>query len=389
MTFIKNLFVGLLSFLLFLSLTIFGLAFMLRSTVLNPDFVTSELNRIEIAALLDEFLYMDSPADSPDFNGIIIDAASNIEPEVKEQLSLGIHSTYDYLLGETRQPEVKLILRNTFLNADFVTSLFDNIDLSSLAVFYINQQFVKDIPFEIDNLDEYIANAVTSAEPAIKKQIVAVSEPVFDYLLMDSRTLDAAISLEEIKGHLSETILQIFLDSPPPELAVIPRNQRELFFNQFYQDFADMVPSEFRLTHDIFDKELPADIAAGIASAEEALQQTRQYVEYFQLGYTVLLIFIVLLGLGIVLIIRDVKITSRYLGIPLLSYGAVEYAGTLIGKYFSKGQLPASDMPPELNIWVIQFINNAVKPLEIFSLSLLIGGAILIVISFVYKRSDS
>ncbi|MFC1954854.1 hypothetical protein ACFLVZ_03440, partial [Chloroflexota bacterium] len=202
MTFIKNLFVGLLSFLLFLSLTIFGLAFMLRSTVLNPDFVTSELNRIEIAALLDEFLYMDSPADSPDFNGIIIDAASNIEPEVKEQLSLGIHSTYDYLLGETRQPEVKLILRNTFLNADFVTSLFDNIDLSSLAVFYINQQFVKDIPFEIDNLDEYIANAVTSAEPAIKKQIVAVSEPVFDYLLMDSRTLDATISLEEIKGHL-------------------------------------------------------------------------------------------------------------------------------------------------------------------------------------------
>ena len=52
MQFLKSLAISLLSFLLFLSLSIFGLAFMLSQTILNPDFVVAELNQLDISSLI-------------------------------------------------------------------------------------------------------------------------------------------------------------------------------------------------------------------------------------------------------------------------------------------------------------------------------------------------
>ncbi|MFC1991199.1 hypothetical protein ACFLVC_00460 [Chloroflexota bacterium] len=386
MTFLKNLTVGLLSFLLFLSLTVFGLAFMLKGTALNPDFVTSEMDRLEVTSLLEEFLYIEPTPELPDLDETIHDAVSNIEPLVKEELGSVIHSTYDYLLGKTQQSEVASILRSTFFNADFVASLVDNIDITPLVAPLIAQQFTEAIPIEIENLDEYITDAVSAAEPALKKQLVAVSEPVFGYLLMETHTLEATISLDEIKESLRDSLLQVFLDSPPPELAVVPRDQRESFFNLIYQEFAGLIPSEYPLDENFISKEMPGDIAAGIASVEEALKEARRYVEIFQLYYTFLIVFMVLLVLGIVLIIRNVKDITRHLGIPLLTYGVVEYAGIWLAKYFTPGQLPALGIPPNLEVWMFQFIDNILKPLEVFSIGLLIGGAALTIISFVYRR---
>ncbi len=215
---------------------------------------------------------------------------------------------------------------------------------------------------------------------------MAVSEPVFNYLLGESQTLEATISLAEIKATLKDTLLRFFLDSPPPELALVPRNLRESFFNQFYPEFANQIPSEYKLDESLIGKEVPADIAAGIASAEEAMKTARQYMEYFQLGYTLLIVFMLLLVAGIVLIIRNVKGFTRYLGIPLLTYGAMEYAGIWLGRYLVAGQLPASGISPELEIWMVQFIDNMLKPLELFSLGLLISGVVLTLISFIYRR---
>ena len=130
-------------------------------------------------------------------------------------------------------------------------------------------------------------------------------------------------------------------------------------------------------------------MAEALAEAEEALEIARQYVGYFQLGYTLLIVFMSLLVLGIVLIIRQVKGITRHLGIPLLTYGAIEYASIWVAKYFMRGQLPLPDIPPYLETWMLQFIDNLLNPLEIFSLGLLIGGAVLVIVSFVYRRGQT
>jgi len=54
MKFLKGLSLSLLNFLLFLSLGVFGMVFMLNSTFLNPDFVAAEVDNIPISSLIKE-----------------------------------------------------------------------------------------------------------------------------------------------------------------------------------------------------------------------------------------------------------------------------------------------------------------------------------------------
>ncbi|MFH0768685.1 MAG: hypothetical protein V1932_03850, partial [Chloroflexota bacterium] len=88
---------------------------------------------------------------------------------------------------------------------------------------------------------------------------------------------------------------------------------------------------------------------------------------------------------GIILIHHQVKGATRSLGTTFLTYGAFEYAGIFIAKYFAGTQLKLPDIPQSLQAWVPQFFNDLMAPLQTFSLVLLVGGAVLIIISFVYK----
>ena len=261
-----------------------------------------------------------------------------------------------------------------------------SIDVSSLAGPFLSQQFAGAIPIEIPNLDKYITEAVASAEPAFKQQIVAVSGPVFDYLLGESPTLRASISLEQVNKSLKVKLSQVFLDSPPPELAVIPRDLRASYFNQFYDAFAIEIPTTYTIDESVIKPQIRTDINNGIVKAEEGLSEARRYVAMFQQYYTLLLVSMVVLVLGIVLVVRNVKDITHRLGIPLLLYGAMEYAGVWVTKYLiSSGKMKFAEIPPQLETWLLQLINNSLKPLEIFSLTLLVVGGILTVVSFIYK----
>ena len=59
MNVLKEIAVALLSFLLFLCLSLFGIAFTLKSTALNPDFVTSEINRLDVSTLLKDLIIIE------------------------------------------------------------------------------------------------------------------------------------------------------------------------------------------------------------------------------------------------------------------------------------------------------------------------------------------
>ncbi|MDP2729745.1 MAG: hypothetical protein Q8O55_04615 [Dehalococcoidales bacterium] len=386
MKFVKALSLSLLGFFLFLALSIFGLLYMLDSTLLKPEFVVAELNSLDASALAEELVDIESPPEVPNFEQVINKTVADVEPVIKEELGSAIFSVYDYLLGKTDSLDLKSILRNTFFSADFVSSVVDNTDISSLAGVFISQQFAGSIPVEITNLDKYITDAIAAAEPSLKEEIVAAADPVFDYLLMESQTLDVSISLEEVKRNLRDKLLQVFLESPPPELAAIPPNMREPIFNQFYDEFSQEIPSTFQLDETVIGTDAPANIAEGIAQTTETLTEIRQYVAYFQLGYKLLIVIMLLLVAGIILISRDVVDISRRLGTPLLTYGALQYAGIWLARYFAEKQVEMPGVPASLQSWIIQLSYDLIAPLEVFSLALLVGGVVLVVVSFVYKR---
>ena len=135
LSFLKALTLGLLSFLLFLSISIFGLAFTLDRTVLNPGFLTSELDRLDISSILEETI--DEQITSEDLpQGLktaLVNSTRRLEPLLKEEIGIIIDHVYDYLLGRNDSPDMRQVLRTTFLNSEFMAAFIDELDLPSLT----------------------------------------------------------------------------------------------------------------------------------------------------------------------------------------------------------------------------------------------------------------
>lgn len=293
MSFLKRLAVGVLSFLLFLSLSVFGLALMLNSTILNPDFIVSEVDKLDVYPLAKEQISQQIPQEEPYIAEVLDKTLADLEPWIKAQVRYSIYTSYDYFLGR-------------------------------------------------------------------------------------SRSLSLVISLEPVKDSLKDNLRQAFLQSPPPELTGASPAQLEQAFNEVYQEFSGNIPSTFEFDESSF----PAEVRA-------TLGQVRQYVSYFQLGYKALVGFILLLILGIILINRQVRSTTRSLGITFLSFGALEYAGIFVANRFLGTQLIQLDLPPSFQAWLPQFLGDLLAPLEMFSIGVAVAGVVLIIVSIIYKRKPS
>lgn len=294
MKFLKGLALSLLSFLLFLSLGVFGTVFMLNNTLLNPDFVVSEVDKIPVSSLIREAT----------------------EEQISEQL-----------------------------------------------------------PKETWFIKETMYNVISDHEPWIKEQVSTGIYSFYDFLLGKSERLSFVISLEPVKESLKHSLRQAFMQNLPPELSVLPPAQIEQYFDQYYQQFSEQIPTAFEVDESL----LPPEVMA-------QLIQVRQYISYAQTLYYALIGFMVILVLGIILLHRNVKGATRGLGTTFLIYGAIEYASIWAAGYFTPTYLPLMEIPSSLQMWLTGFVNDLLAPLETFSIGLIAAGAALIIVSIVYPR---
>ncbi len=116
MKFLKGLALSLLSFLLFLSLSIFGFVFMLNNTLLNPDFVVAQVDKIPVASLIREITEEQINEQLPEevwfLKETIYGIISDQEPWIKEQINSGIYSFYDFLLGKSERLSMVISLES-------------------------------------------------------------------------------------------------------------------------------------------------------------------------------------------------------------------------------------------------------------------------------------
>ncbi|MBA7520105.1 hypothetical protein ES705_12193 [subsurface metagenome] len=384
---LKSLALSLLNFLLFLSLSTFGLVLTLNYTILNPDFITAELDKLDVSSLAGELLSEQIPKEEfpEEFGTALVNTITKLEPLVKEQVSAATYSIFDYLLGESQSLDLALTLRNTILNSDFVVSIVDELDIFPLAKEFLSEQVIGEIPEEVEYLEEYLDDVIIELEPWIKDQISIAINPVVDYLLGESQSLNVVISLEPVKESLKDTLREAFLESPPPELAALSPAALELIFNEFYPEFSKQIPPTFEINESLLGTEIPAWIAEALAEAEEALEQARQYVGYFQLGYKALIGFIVLIILGIILINRQVRSITRGIGTTFLVIGAFGLIEIFLANRFAWPQIAQLGIPSPLQTWIPQLLNDFLAPLQMFSVGLLAAGVVLLIVSFVYK----
>ncbi len=288
MKFLKGLAISLLNSLLFLSLTTFSLVFMLNYTILDPDFVVSQVDRLDVAPLIKDQIQI--PPEAQFMTEAIDDTIADLEPWMKEQVNASIYSGYDYFMGR-------------------------------------------------------------------------------------SQNLSIVISMEPMKESLRDSLRDAFLQSPPPELAALPPATIEEYFDQFYeQEISKQIPSTFEFNESTLSPEVMA-----------ILEQIRQGFGYFQLAYQPLIGFIALVILGIALINRQVRSTTRGIGTTFLVVGAFGLIEIFLTTRFAGPQIAQLGIPPPLQTWIPQLLDDLLAPLQTFSIGLLAAGVVLLIVSFVYK----
>src|SRR4030042_6713772 len=185
MGFLRNIATSLLSFILFLTLTIFSVAFMINSTVLNSDFVSTQVDNVPISDIArdfgDELISSELTQDMPFLKDVALNTVEKQEPWIKTQLKDAIDTGYDYLKGNTE-------------------TLYIVIPLSEL------KQDLKDTLW--DEARIYLQNEL------------------------------AGKSEMEVSRDLQDIIRQIPGDILPPELSILPQDLRNLAVEQYLRDFA-------------------------------------------------------------------------------------------------------------------------------------------------------
>jgi uncharacterized protein YjeT (DUF2065 family) len=260
----------------------------------------------------------------------------------------------------------------------------------------------------MDFLTEYIDDAVIVLDPTLKTELINAVDPFLDYLIGDISQISIEISMAEVAENIENDLRNEFHSSPPSEYSELsPSELDEIFDTYIAGRLSEMLPETFEIDESIIGPDIPSHFSDAIIDVEqnltdvrneldnlvietqEPLKISKQYVSYFQLAYALLIVFIVLMVLCIVLLLRDVRVICRRIGIPLFIYGLLEYAAIWVGRYFFEGKISyPNDFPYTAKKMITDITHSAMHPLEIYSLIMMIVGVILIVISLMYKRGQ-
>jgi hypothetical protein len=190
-----------LSFILFLSLCIFGITFSVNQVALNPHYIVKILNDIDFSQIIQETIQEQSLNGdiSPELQTALIDTFRKMEPVIKERIGVAIEDTYAYLKGQHATPNFKETLSKSVMNSAFVSELLNEIDISQLIDQVVKEQIGTNADFSDSFINDLII-VLDKSEPSLKKEIAKASEPIFNYLLMQSPSID-------LKSTLRQTIL--------------------------------------------------------------------------------------------------------------------------------------------------------------------------------------
>jgi hypothetical protein len=388
-----------LSLILFISLIAFGLAFSLNRTALNPDFVTAEGDKLEIAMLAGEVMSQALPEEpSEEAIDSLTETITTLEPQLKGKLNTIVYSVYEYLHGERETPELANLLRSTLLNSDFIVAVIDAMDAPQLASIFLGEfeeKITQEFPLSEEaspHLAAGFEELLIDLEPWIKEQVEYVAGPIADYLAGEVESFSVTISLEPVIDDLREVILGVFLDFPPDELEGLPPEELEQEFDAFWAEFSqEMLPTPFQIDETVIGGDAQLQIASFTSTAETILSQVREYVGYVRLAYILSIVVSALLIAGIVLIHRNVKGSTRTLGIVFMASGLVVLVVALIGKNVGGEQMLRAmlDAPPQLQAWASQVLVDLLAPLQWLGIGFIAGGIASLVVSFVYKPSQT
>ncbi|MFH0914304.1 MAG: hypothetical protein V1849_03330 [Chloroflexota bacterium] len=269
----------------------------------------------------------------------------------------------------------------TLLDSQFMIKELDRLDIKAL----VREIYTQQIPPQQQFLATAIDSSIGELEPWMREQLRTVALSSYDYFLGKKPDLQISVNLQPAKDTLKNTLKREILKAPPPELAAVlgslPPAQVDQYFEQYYQQFMQQmgIPNQWEVNL----SQLPPD-------ARQTFSDIRQYLGLYQTLYPVLIAVMVLSALGIILLHRQVRASTRSLGSIFLTVGIFGYADILLMKYLIGGQLPSIGLPVRaLTDWLSRFFNDFLAPWEKFSIAVGVLGLVLLIVSFVYPKREA
>jgi len=378
-----------ISLLLVLALFIFGLLFSMKMTALSASYTISRIDSLPLASLVEEIEFDETIEDNPELVNLIRSIVTENEAELKERIGESIHTVYDYLNGKSEDLDMALMLKDTILDPDFTISIIEKTDLTPLVKELVAEMTKEaNLPYDL-SIETHIDGIAQDLEPWLKEQTTAAIPTIYDYVLEFRQNTDIVIQLEPVRETLRNYLRQDFLESPPAKYAGLSRAELEQYFEEeVFAAFAGDTWPTIELDMELMDSDIPSNVAESLAEVEEALSESRTYVGYFNTVYGLLIGLIVLLIAGIILVYREVKGPSRVLGGIFLGYGIINLIAVFISRSIAKTQLTQlDDIPSSIQVWLAQFATSSLTPLLILAIVLLVTGAALLAVSFIYRRN--
>ncbi len=350
MSFLKGFGTFVLCFLLFLTLSVFSVAFMLNSTVLSSGFITRQVDRLEISTIArditEEQIGDEIPTEIEFLKEAVYSVIEEYEPWLKEQATQAIDAGYDFFLG--RADQLIIVVPLDDFKVDLNNSLWRELN-TQLGVWLRDNVETELKPYIEQNLQEY--RAVLPAEFSLYSD-----EELISY----------------VNTYLDEIVEQINTTGESPMLSGMLETLVRPYYDEYYNEFAEEIPDA------LTSADIPADVMDDLLLA-------RKYIGYFRAAFYWLIFLMVLLIGGVFLIHRNVPDPSRALGITLALYGVLHLAGALAVRIFS----PVTYLPDEaasLESWLSGIYNDVTGIMLTFSIIVLAVGAALIAVSFVVKK---
>jgi hypothetical protein len=105
---LKGFGLGVAGFLLFIALIILGFAVTLNSTVLNPEFIITGIEKLDISTTAQQILQETLPPEAEPYLPAINATLIEYEHWINKQINYAINSFYDYLFGRTNTFQINI-----------------------------------------------------------------------------------------------------------------------------------------------------------------------------------------------------------------------------------------------------------------------------------------
>jgi len=235
---VKTFFSGFFGFILTITLLLLLIVTTFKSTLLNPDFVTNELDKLDIYSIATQQL-------SDQLSEV---AVANMPAEMSNALE-----------GEAPYETIRDIV------AEQMPTQMQN---------YMIEQLSQQLPEYAVYMPQIVETTFTSMGTWMEEQIDTAARGVNAYLTEDA-LLSITVSLTELKPVLKDNLAQAMRDNPPSEIAILPAAAQDAAIEQVCAKIDSEIAEQVTIDESFLGTEVMTQLeqAKAIATINVSLKQ--------------------------------------------------------------------------------------------------------------------